>query len=159
MTHDSFVDEIEEGEAMDTFIAELMEPKPIAISARALRAQEHMTEWYSSFDAYSAGDWWRAEIGTDHNKLADGTFCLERDDAPVIWRPALRPSQDIADAWAVVEKVENIKAGDQDGHALQLQRQFWCNSWKATIGSAEAKAPTAPLAICRAVMKSFGHSA
>ena len=104
------IDKIETGDVMDALIAALMESKPEAVSAKALREREQMTQWYSTHDAYSPGNWWRAEIGTDHNKDEAGIFRIERDNAPVVWRHARNPSEDIADAWEVIEKLAALIA-------------------------------------------------
>lgn len=144
-------------DALNLAITEVMEPKPGAITARALREQERMTEWYSTHDAYSPGNWWRAEIGTDHNYDASRTFRLERDDAPVIWRPARRPVEDIADAWDVfIRGVITFGTASIDADMEHYGRGAILGSGPeevvhVTIGDAIV-ADKAPAAICRAML-------
>lgn len=149
------IDAIPAGPQLDALIAEFMEPQPEAISARALRErlrQEERrpalfdTEWYSTHYAYSPDGWWRAQIGTDHNLDENGTFRIEKDDAPVIWQPAREPSENIADAWLVVEKVGLFYYCDVTQYANAWVIDHKQRAWRA-------EADTAPPAFCRAGLK------
>lgn len=102
MTHEQ-IEKLKSGHEMDTLIAALMEPQPEPVSARELRTSEPGKGWdsYSDQWAYSPGGWWKAQIGTAHSYNPDGSFWIERDEAPVVWNPAKEPSNDITAAWEV----------------------------------------------------------
>jgi hypothetical protein len=141
---------LDAGAELDAAVAELMEPRPVAVSARELRARYRHDWRYSTCAFRSPGGWWWAEIGTDHGPP-------QRDDEPVTWRPARAPSEDIADAWDVVEWMAGrfhavVKSPFMAGEPYHAGfTPLGCTGWNGRpdfAGSGE----TAPLAICRAAL-------
>lgn len=143
---------LQPGRELDALVAQLMEPVPPAITARDLRAEVRMTEYYSVNYADSRGGWWKAQIGTDHNLDESGAYCSERDSEPVTWIPSLEPSTDIAAAWQVVEAMRpehGFWIDGDDGYAVEFQHGM---PGMADYRHGRASAPTAPEAICKAAL-------
>lgn len=124
-------------------IAEIMEPHPAPETARVLREREGVgacVEWYSTHDVYSPKNWWKAEIGTDHNYDERRTFRLERDDTLVKWKPARNPAEDIADAFEVGETLKLFSIG------RWASGQWSAAGWNKT--HVLVKHESAPMSIC-----------
>ncbi len=94
---------------------------------------------------------WHALGGGLGGRQVGSDCCEDRYD----YGRAFRPSQDIRSAWEVVEKL----AGVGDGQSIWIDGLgFTGEEWRVVIGRevgeyVVAEADTAPLAICRAVLK------
>ena len=147
------IEKLEAGRELDALIAEIMEPKPLPISAKDLRKKEKMKEFYSVNCAWSEGAWWKAQIGTDHNIDEYGNYQADRDNDNVEWIPANAPSTDIADAWEVVEKFHIFEFCNITEHTDAPRRDGWViQMFDKDRLTRYVTAPTAPLAICRAAL-------
>lgn len=159
MKHEEIM-KLEAGRELDALIAyKVMEPKPTPITANDLRAQERVTEWYSTHYVWSPGAWWKAEVGTDHY-LVNGNYISERGNMFVEWIPAKEPSTDIADAWEVVEKLQtdephilvDIAQRSDDGTYESLKWSAYLRKIDGENHNYFCMADNAPLAICRAAL-------
>lgn len=77
---------------------------------------------------------------------------------PHEWGLAAVPyySTNIADAWLIVEKVDNRNAVAKEMGVLTLSLTRYDNSYTARFFNSGATAETAPLAICLAALKAVG---
>lgn len=136
---------LEPGPELDAAVCELMEPMPADVSAAELRSRVKDFQWYSCYDFYSPGGWWRAEIGTDHGPES-------ADNDPVRWRPGKEPSEDISAAWQVEERIEELGITQRYAECLGavcrvylLRKDEWLDMWLL--------AHATPLQRCRAALK------
>lgn len=133
------IDEMQAGREMDALVAGLMETKPLARKTYRQLEKEDTGE-YSCWTISSPNEWWEINIdwGTvEKNKIYD--------EVPE-WEPAKEPSEDIAAAWAVEEKIKERGAKMQVAYTTELILTVG-SSWKFDLVHAT------PEQRCRAALK------
>lgn len=133
MTYEE-IDNLQAGEHLDSLLAELMEAKPVKNIAEMRNGQ------------FSPKAYWI--FVTDRNSSTNCPFIS-------YFKPAIKPSTDIKDAFFIANKLAKVKNGRQAGHPLSVSSQFWKNNWLACFGSCQSEALTPEVAICRAILKAF----